>query len=310
MHGQRVDFLPGELFTITFDPRTCEPFGMAPLAACANEVEYLLQAMAYANSVASQAHPKKALFLGEDADTEFVKEVRVYWGDEVEGRGKLPIFGGTKQPQAIELGQDSDQSLFLQWQQHLILIIGNAFGLDPQKLNILASTNRSTGAQMDDATDESALRPIAACIENAINNFFLRRYDLYDVAEFQFRFTTSATDKKALAVLHQIRLQDDSMTINESRDEMGDPPLPNDPETGKSKGDYTLTEYRSRYGVDNTFQITDNITPQPGQPNEGSNDMVPKDQQGNNGVNSAKAPKEQSLNKGDELNTEKPKTNS
>ncbi|MCH3026210.1 hypothetical protein K3W74_14845, partial [Listeria monocytogenes] len=81
----RVDFLQTELFTIKFDPRTSAPFGLAPLASCASEVEYLLSAMAYASSVASQAHPKKALHLGEDADEEFVREVRVYWRDEIEG---------------------------------------------------------------------------------------------------------------------------------------------------------------------------------------------------------------------------------
>lgn len=291
LHGQRVDFLPSELFTIIFDPRTSDPFGLAPLSACANEVEYLLQAMAYSSSVASQAHPKKLLHLGEDADSEFVRETRVYWSDEVEGRGRLPILGGTKAPTSIELGADSDESLFLKWQERLILIIANAFGLDPQKMNIIAGINRSTGDTLDDVSDEGSIRPIAACIETAINDFFLRRYDLYDVAEFKFKFTTSNTDRKALAVIHQIMLQDETMTVNEAREEMGYPPLPIDPKTGVSKGDYTLTEYRARYGIS---MVGDT----------GAREALPNHEKGKNGVYSAKQPKEKAMNQGKELITD------
>lgn len=310
LHGKQVDFLPSELFTIIFDPRTSEPFGLAPLAACANEVEYLLSAMGYASSVASQAHPKKALHLGEDADSEFVREVRMYWADEVEGRGRLPILGGTKAPTSIELGADSDESLFLKWQQSLILIIANAFGLDPQKMNIIMGVNRSTGDTLDDSTDESAIRPIATCIETAINNFFLRRFDLYDVAEFKFHFTTSNTDRKALAVLHQIMLQDDELTVNEARAEMGFPPLPIDPCTGVSKGDYTLTEYRARYGQAPTPDVEGEGESGADSTSEKDKETMPKSEKGQNGVYSAKAPKEKPMNQGKELNTEKPKDNS
>lgn len=294
LRGNRVDFLPSELFVVKFDPRTSDPFGLAPLASCAQEVEYLLSAMAYASSVASQAHPKKALHLGEDADTEFVQEVRVYWHDEIEGRGTMPIIGGTKAPTSIELGADSDESLFLKWQERLILVIANAFGIDAQKMNVIAGINRSTGDTLDDSTDESSIRPIAWCIENAINQYFIRRFGLFNKAEFKFQFTTSNTDRKALAVFHQIRLQDDSMTINESRAEMGDPPLPIDPETGISKGDYTLTEYRARYG---------SIV---GTTNGNEEDQKTDAEKGNNGVHGAGAPKEKALNKGKELNTDTP----
>lgn len=292
LRGNRVDFLPGELFVVKYDPRTSDPFGFAPLASCAQEVEYLLSAMSYASSVASQAHPKKLLHLGEDADSEFIKETRVYWKDEVEGRGSLPIIGGTKTPTSIELGADSDESLFLKWQNHLITVCANAFGMDPQKFGIVVGINRSTGDTLDDITDESAIRPIAGCIETAINNYFLRRYGLYDRCEFRFKFTTSNTDRKAMAVLHQITLQDDEITINEARAEMGYPPLPIDPDTGVSKGDYTLSEYRAKYAVMNQLRITENV--------DGTKD-------GNNGVYGADALKEKAMNQGKEKNTDAPK---
>ena len=308
MHGDWVDFLPDELFVIKYDSRANDPFGLSPMAVCAQETEYLLQAMAYSGSVASQAHPKKLLHLGEDADNEFVKEVRLYWRDEVEGRGTLPILGGTKAPTSIELGADSDESLFLKWQSHLIIIVANAFGIDPQKMGVIAGVNRSTGDSMDSVTDDGAIRPVAHTIEGAINNFFLRRLGIYDVAEFKFRFTTSQQDVKALAVLHQIRLQDDSMTINESRIQMGDPSLPVDKDLGKSPGDMTLTEYRAwvqaKYGAiaAASKKVEEaNVTAVLGE------DQMTDEQKGANGVNGASGPGKENIHKGADKVTDIPK---
>lgn len=299
LHGQRVDFLPSELFTIIFDTRTADPFGQSPLAACANEVEYLLAAMGYAGTVASQAHPKKLLHLGEDADAEFVKETRVYWHDEVEGRGSLPILGGTKAPTSIELGVNSDESLFLKWQERLIAVVASAFGIDVQKMNLLEGINRSTGDQLADDTDESAIRPVASAIETAINNFFLRKFDLFDVAEFKFRYTTSVSDKRVMAIAHQIMLQDDEITVNEARAELGYPPLPIDPKTGISKGEYTLTEYRAIYGQ----------APAVESDNQGEDDQTPNHEKGKNGVyGQKKAQDKKPMNKGKESNTDIYKT--
>jgi hypothetical protein len=304
--GQRVDFLPKELFVIRYDPRASEPFGLSPMAVCAQEVEWLLNAMSYAGSVASSAHPKKLLYLGEDADPEFVKEVRMYFQDEVEGRSSLPIVGGTKSINSIELGANNDESLFLKYQDRLIACISSVFGLDAQKFGILSQMTKSTGDSLDSVTDDSSIRPMAHMIETAINDYFLRRFGIYDVAEFKFRYTTSQNDVKALAVLHQLRLQDDSMTINESRIEMGNAPLPYDKDLKKSPGDMTLSEYRAwveaKYGAiaaaavqveqENMKAIlmddqAANGGPVPPLPNA---DQTTKAQKGANGVHGASGP--------------------
>jgi hypothetical protein len=122
------------------------------------------------------------------------------------------------------------------------------------KFNITVGINRSTGDTLDDASDEGAIRPLASQIENAINQHFLNYFGLSDVCEFKFRFTTSFSDRKSLAVIHQIQLQDDMLTINEARREAGYPDLPIDKTLGYSKGDLTLTEYRGIFGATVTLQ--------------------------------------------------------
>lgn len=293
LRGGRIDFLPGELWVTRFDSRSSDPFGFAPLASCANEVEFLLQAMAYSNSVASSAHPKKALFLGEDADNEFVRETRAYWRDEIDGRGGMPILGGTKAPTSIELGADSDESLFLKWQNHLIALIAMTFGLDIQKMNQIMGINRSTSSELDDVTDEGSIRPICALIADSINNYFLRRYGLYDVAEFQFKFTNSNTDLKAKAVLCQINLQADLWTIDEARAEMGFPPLPD------GKGQYTLSVYRGKFAQTNNVNLSEEVV-------DGSSTPQDKGKNGAHGASKSKDAKAD-MNKGTEKNTDAPK---
>ena len=302
-NGERVDFLPSELFTIKFDSRTSEPFGLSPMSVCAQEVEYLLNAMAYAGGVASSAHPKKLLHLGEDADGEFIKEVRMYFKDDIEGRNSLPIMGGTKAPTTLDLGADTDEALFLKHQQHLITLVANTFGLDPQKMGILGSMNKSTGDSLDSVTDDGAIRPVAHAIEEAINNYFLRRFGIYEVAEFKFRFTTSQNDVKALAVLHQLRLQDDSMTINEARNEMGQAPMPVDKQLGHSPGDFLLSEFRAhivkKYAPPVPVATPASTTVSAGQKT--------KAQKGANGVNGAPGAPKLDPHKGVEMAKDIPK---
>lgn len=296
--GEVTDFKPTELFVIKHDPSSATPFGLAPMAVCAQEVEWLLNAMSYSGSIASSAHPKKLLHLGEDADPEFVKEVRMYFQDDIEGRGNLPIMGGTKSPTTLDLGATNDESLFLKYQDRLQALIASTYGLDPQKFGILTQMTKSTGDSLDSVTDDGAIRPIAHMIESAINDYFLRRFGIYDVAEFKFRYTTSQNDVKALAVLHQLRLQDDSMTINESRIEMGNAPLPIDKDLGKSPGDMTLSDYRAWIQAKYTFEaagakkalekeVEQFIMPPPG---ANAPDQTTKDQKGANGVAGASGP--------------------
>lgn len=243
-YGHVIDFKDKEIMYLRYNPRTNTPWGLSPLEVAAQTIDYLLGTQAYAGSATSKTTAKKALDLGEDIDQEQIKEFRQWWRDEIEGRGRTPIIGGSKGAKSIELGATNDEALFLKWQQFLINQIANAFGMDSQKFGaVLAS--RATGDILDDATDEGAIRPLADSIAAAINLEIIQELGFTDL-EIQFRWTTNYKDRKSLASIHQIYLTQDTMTIDEARAEIGLPPLPN------GKGQYTLAEYRAIYGVANT----------------------------------------------------------
>lgn len=316
VHGHKVDFKPREIMVMKHNPRSSTPFGLSPLEVSIQHIQYLIDAQSYAGRTASNATPKKLLFMGKDMSNTQLREFRQYFRDEIEGRGHLPIVGGTDDVKSIELGNASDQALFLQWQTLLISTIANAFGLDIMKFNAIVGINRSTGDSLDDTSDEGAIRPMATQVEHYLNQF-LDLFGIGDVAEFKFQYTTSFSDRKSLAVIHQIQLQDDMLTINEARKEVGLPPLPYDKSLGYSKGDLTLSEYRAIYGqmkLNDAFGVDEDMK------HEGMVDVMDKSGQaalekantgkqsetkqvqnqngngGNNGVHGAPNPKPKAVN--------------
>jgi HK97 family phage portal protein len=243
-NGNVVNFTPNELMYVRMNPRTNSPFGLSPLEAAAQNIEYLLAAMSLAGRNASLATPDRALDLGEEVTPEQVRQYRIYWQDEVVGKGVMPIIGGTKGAKSIPLSATSDEELFLKWQSFLIVQIGNAFGIDPQKFGALVGVTRATGDILDDATDESAIRPLAHTIEAAINREILHWLG-YDEYEFFFQWTGSFQDRKALAAINQVYVQMNVITLDEARAEIGLPPLPD------GKGAMTLAEHLALYGGNN-----------------------------------------------------------
>lgn len=309
--GNKIDFKPRELMFMRYNARTNTPFGLSPTEVACQQIQYFLDAQAYAGKTASNAVPKKLLDLGPEADSEKVREFEAYFQSQIVGTNKLPVVGGTSGAKTVDLGNVGDNSLFLHWQEFLIAIIANAFGLDLMKFNSIVGINRSTGDTLDDASDESAIRPLAELISHYINNNILPLFELDGYCEFQFRFTTSYQDRKSLAVIHQILLQADAITINEARREMGLPDLEEDKHLGKSKGDFTLSEYRALYGGNVTLQDAVGLDQDYGEPNPIAQELEDKAKQeqsnsskddpnnngGNNGVYGSPKPKEKDVHK-------------
>lgn len=303
LHGKRVDFKPNELFRMVYNKRTSTPFGLSPVEAAVTTIQMLFEAQNFAGKTASNSTPKKLLFLGSDASQTQVAEFRQYFRDEIEGRAHFPILGGTDDVKSIELGHVGDQALFLEWQKMLIALVADAFGLDLMKFNLAMQTGRSNADTLDDASDESAIRPFSQNIEHFINSNIVPLFGLDGIAKFKFQYTTSFQDRKSLSVIHQIQLQADMITLNEARREIGLPDLPVSDLTGESKGNYTLSEYRAIFGGAITLQDSVGVDSDTGTANpiresmEGQ--LLPQDSNGNgsnNGVNGAPNPKEKSNN--------------
>lgn len=239
--GQMITFTNSELMPWKYVSRANTPHGLSPMETAYLDIQRFLETGEYAGRVASNAAPKKALFI-KGLTAEQRDELLRYWRAEVEGSASIPILGG-EDAESIELGLVTDQNLFLGFQEFLITVIASAFGIDVMKANILVGINRSTGDTMSQTTDEGAVKPLADTIAQYINQYILPLYDIAEVYEFKFIYT-SMSDQKALAVVNQVELQDDSITINEARLRTGRGPLLH-PITGEDIGNMTVSMYRA-----------------------------------------------------------------
>lgn len=298
LQGKQIDFTPQEMVMMKFTPRTSTPFGMGPVESAYQMIQYLLDAQAYAGKTASSSTPKKLLYMGAEVTDTQLKEFRLYWQNEVEGRSNQPIIGGTDNVQSVELGAANDQSLYLQWQATLVSIIANAFGLDAMKFSAFLSMSRSSGETLDSMSDEGAIRPMAHILEHYYTQL-LSLFGLDGVAEFKFQFITSMDDKKSMSAVHQIYANMDVMTINEIRSEIGLQPLEVDPETGKSIGDLTISAYRAKYGTPPpvTADNGDSNDPEKAKGEVNGDKSKTGNEEKNNGVNGASKPKDKSASK-------------
>jgi phage portal protein BeeE len=238
-----VPFRNDEMMVWRYVPRTSTPFGLSPIEVAFAEIGYLLDAMAFAGRTASNAQPKKLLWL-EGLDQEQINTIRAWWKSDIAGGGEFPIMGAPDtKASTLELGMTTDQNLFLKWQEFLIAVIADAFGIDVQKVNLIVGINRSTGDTLSDATDSVAIEPLANMIEQYVQKHLLPLFDLDEAVEFKFKFTTSVSDQKAIATVNQIETQDENATLNECRARMGRGPLLH-PITGEDIGNVSVSFYR------------------------------------------------------------------
>lgn len=288
-NGEMNKFRNSEIIPFKWTATNDNPFGLAPLEVSIIEVEHLLNANAFAGRTASNANPKKALWI-KGLTPEQRQQFKEWWDAEVSGSGTIPMIGG-EQAETLELGLITDQNLFLKWQEFLIAIIANAFGIDVQKCNLIVGINRSTGDKLDDVTDEGSVMTLADMIEEYVNQYILPLYDLDEIVEFRF-FPAATSDMKAVATLNQVELQDDSITIDEARRRQGLPPLVH--ENGTAIGKMTLTEYRAYVNSLHT------VKPAPDGSNEKSDADTDPAKGGNNGVYGQPTEKDKPLNHADE----------
>ena len=91
-----------------------------------------------------------------------------WWQDEIEGTGRVPLLSTEQKPEVLRFAQGTDADLRLAWQEFLIRMIANAFGLPPLLLGLESDVNRSTAAELADEAFRGAILPLAQLIAGHI----------------------------------------------------------------------------------------------------------------------------------------------
>jgi phage portal protein BeeE len=221
--GGKILLADDELMYLRMNPRTHTPFGLGPLEVAFETVNSFLGAHRFAGKLASNAVMQYALWMNQTTPAEHDRLLR-WWQDEIEGTGRVPILSTEQQPQVLRFAQGTDADLRLSWQEFLIRMVANAFGLPPMVLGLEQDVNQSTANAQSDEMFRSAVVPLARLVtEHITRDLFGKRLG-WDEFEFVFN-ELEAPDELALVQIQIQLLGAGVLTVEEVRAMRGLPPL-------------------------------------------------------------------------------------
>ena len=219
-----IELRDDQLMYIRMNPRSFTPFGLGPLEVAFETVNQFLSAHRFAGKLAANSVAQYAIWLNEATPTQHDRLIR-WWQDEIEGTGRVPILSSEQKPEVLRFAQGTDADLRLQWQEFLIRMVANAFGLSPLMLGLEADVNQSTASEMADEAFRGAIQPLATLIAQHITR------DLFDKCigwrEFEFAFNDLSARDELTELQVQVQLLNAGvLTVDEVRAQRGLPPLP------------------------------------------------------------------------------------
>ena len=219
-----VDLLDNELIYIRMNPRSFTPFGLGPLEVAFETVNEFLSAHRFAGKLAANAVAQYAIWLNEATPQQHDRLIR-WWQDEIEGTGRVPVLSTEQKPEVLRFAQGTDADLRLAWQQFLIRMVANAFGLSPLMLGLEADVNQSTASEMADEAFRGAIAPLATLIGQHITRDLFGKCIGWREFEFVFNDLSARDELTELSVQVQL-LQAGVLTVEEVRAMRGLGPLP------------------------------------------------------------------------------------
>ncbi len=221
--GSQIPLYDNELMYIRLNPRSHTPFGLGSLEVAFETVNSFLAAHRYAGRLASNSVVQYALWLNETTPDHHNRLLR-WWQDEIEGTGRVPLLTCEQKPEVLKFTGGTDAELRLQWQEFLIRMIANAFGLPPMLLGLENDVNRNTAQELLDEAFRSTIAPIARMLaEHFTRDLFCKRLGW---REFEFVFNDlDVGDEMETVQIQTALLKAGILTVDEVRAQRGLRPL-------------------------------------------------------------------------------------
>jgi phage portal protein BeeE len=220
-----VELRDDQLIYVRMNPRSFTPFGLGPLEVAFETVNQFLSAHRFAGKLAANSVAQYALWLNEATPAQHDRLIR-WWQDEMEGTGRVPLISTEQKPEVLRFAQGTDADLRLAWQEFLIRMVANAFGLPPMLLGLEGDVNRSTAAEMADEAFRGAISPLALLLAGHLTKDLFGKCIGWREFEFVFNDLNARDEETELAVQVQL-LQAGVLTVNEVRAMRGLGPLGN-----------------------------------------------------------------------------------
>jgi HK97 family phage portal protein len=215
LESSAVELLDRQLMYVRMNPRSFTPFGLGPLEVAFETVNQFLSAHRFAGKLAANSVAQYALWLNEATPAQHDRLIR-WWQDEIEGTGRVPLLSTEQKPEVLRFAQGTDADLRLAWQEFLIRMVANAFGLPPLMLGLEADVNQSTASEMADEAFRGAISPLAMLLAGHITRDLFSKCIGWPEFEFVFNELSARDEQTELEVQVQL-LQAGVLTVNEVR---------------------------------------------------------------------------------------------
>ena len=224
MESAAVELRDDQLIYLRMNPRSFTPFGLGPLEVAFETMNQFLSANRFAGKLAANSVAQYALWLNEATPAQHDRLIR-WWQDEIEGTGRVPLISTEQKPEVLRFAQGTDADLRLQWQEFLIRMVANAFGVPPLLLGLESDVNRSTAAELADEAFRGAIAPMAHLVAGHITRDLFSKCIGWREFEFLFNDLSARDEETELAVQVQL-LQNGVLTVDEVRALRGYGPMP------------------------------------------------------------------------------------
>jgi HK97 family phage portal protein len=226
LESSAVELRDDQLMYVRMNPRSFTPFGLGPLEVAFETVNQFLCAHRFAGKLAANSVAQYALWLNEASPAQLDRLIR-WWQDEIEGTGRVPLISTEQKPEVLRFAQGTDADLRLAWQEFLIRMVANAFGLPPLLLGLEGDVNRSTASELTDEAFRGAILPLAQLLAGHLTRDLFGKCIGWREFEFVFNDLSARNEETELAVQVQL-LQAGVLTVNEVRAMRGLSPLGQD----------------------------------------------------------------------------------
>jgi HK97 family phage portal protein len=226
LESSAIELRDDQLMYVRMNPRSFTPFGLGPLEVAFETVNQFLSAHRFAGKLAANSVAQYALWLNEATPAQHDRLIR-WWQDEIEGTGRVPLISTEQKPEVLRFAQGTDADMRLEWQEFLIRMVANAFGLPPLMLGLESDVNQSTASEMADEAFRGAISPMAMLLAGHITRDLFGKCIGWREFEFVFNELNARDEMTELAVQVQL-LQAGVLTVNEVRAMRGLGPLGQD----------------------------------------------------------------------------------
>jgi HK97 family phage portal protein len=234
LESSAVELRDDQLMYLRMNPRSFTPFGLGPLEVAFETVNQFLSAHRFAGKLAANSVAQYALWLNEATPAQHDRLIR-WWQDEIEGTGRVPLLSTEQKPEVLRFAQGTDADLRLAWQEFLIRMVANAFGLPPMLLGLEGDVNRATAAELADEAFRGAIQPLAQLLAGHITRDLFAKCIGWREFEFVFNDLNARDEETELAVQVQL-LQAGVLTVNEVRAMRGLAPIEQGPRDQGTEG--------------------------------------------------------------------------